>query len=144
MRKTAAVLGAVLGMIFGAGGSQAGSDATGLWRLADGKVTVRVANCGSAMCGTVVGLKKPRDDKGRPRLDKENPDPALRARPVIGLTILRNMNAAGDGYWTGTIYNPDDGRTYRSRMKLQGADTMTVNGCVAAVFCRSMTFVRVD
>lgn len=144
MRKTAAVLGAVLGMIFGAGGSQAGSDATGLWRLADGKVTVRVANCGSAMCGIVVGLKKPRDGKGRLRLDKENPDPALRARPVIGLTILSNMNAAGDGYWTGTIYNPDDGRTYRSRMKLQGADTMTVNGCVAAVFCRSMTFVRVD
>ena len=120
-----------------------GEDATGIWRLDNGKVTVRVAPCGGSLCGTVVALKKPVDDKGRPRLDKENPNKSLRRRPVIGLTILSNMRPAGDNRWNGTIYNPDDGYTYRSKMKLQNADTMKVDGCVA-VFCKSMKFVRVQ
>jgi uncharacterized protein (DUF2147 family) len=135
----AAVLLGTLGLSGGAGASEA----TGVWRMENGKVTVRVSPCGGNLCGTVVGLRKPRDDKGRPRRDKENPNPALRNRPVIGLTILSNMRSDGSGYWTGTIYNPDDGRTYRSEMKLQNANTMRVDGCVA-VFCRSMKFIRVQ
>lgn len=123
---------------------QAGERPTGVWRMADGKVTVKVSPCGTGYCGTVIGLRKPRDGKGRPRLDKENPDPALRSRPVVGLTILRDMRETGANDWTGTIYNPDDGRTYSSNMRLQGADTMRVQGCVAAVFCKSMKFIRVN
>ena len=120
------------------------NDATGIWRMENGRVTVMVSSCGGNLCGTVVGHKKPRDDKGNPRLDKENPNPSLRGRPVIGLTILSNMKPRGEGYWTGTIYNPDDGNTYSSNMTLQSEDTMRVRGCVAGVFCRSMKFIRVE
>lgn len=145
MRRLAAAAAALLALFLGeAGEAQAGEKATGVWRMSNGKVTVRVSNCGSKLCGTVVALKKPRDDKGRPRLDKENPNPSLRGRPVIGLTILSNMQPAGEGYWTGTIYNPDDGNTYSSNMLLQGPRTMRVDGCVAGVFCKSMKFFRVD
>ena len=144
MMRKAALLAAVLFGMAGLPAEAFASDsALGTWRMANGKVTVRVSPCGQHLCGTVVALRKPRDDRGRPRLDKENPDPALRSRPVIGLTILSNMRAGGDGYWTGTIYNPDDGNTYRSEMKLQNDNTMRVDGCVM-VFCKSMKFVRVE
>jgi uncharacterized protein (DUF2147 family) len=133
---------AVLGLCAISGAAPA-SEAMGIWRMDNGKVTVRVSRCGANLCGTVVGLRKPRDDKGRPRLDKENPNPALRRRPVIGLTILNNMKPRGEGYWTGTIYNPADGATYSSNMTLQSANTMRVKGCVASVLCRSMKFIRV-
>ena len=125
-------------------GAAMANDATGVWRMENGRVTVKVSSCGGNLCGTVVGLKKPRDREGKPRLDKENPNPSLRNRPVIGLTILSNMKPRGEGYWTGTIYNPDDGNTYTSNMTLQSQDTMRVKGCVAGVFCRTMKFVRVD
>ena len=125
-------------------GAAVASEPPGVWRMENGRVTVQVAHCGPNLCGTVVGLKKPRDDKGRPRLDKENPNPALRQRPVIGLTILSNMKPQGNSYWTGTIYNPDDGNTYSSNMTLQNDNTMRVKGCVASVFCRSMKFVRIE
>jgi uncharacterized protein (DUF2147 family) len=125
------------------GPASAGEDATGVWKMANGKVTVKVTRCGAHLCGKVVALRKPRDDKGRIRRDKENPNPALRSRPVVGLTILSNMKSAGDGHWTGTIYNPDDGNTYRSELRLQNANTMKVDGCVS-VFCRSMNFVRIQ
>lgn len=142
--RMAAVMSLALGMAVAAGPALASEDATGTWRMSNGKVTVRVAHCGGGLCGTVVALKKPRDDKGRPRLDKENPDPAMRQRPVIGLTILSNMRPAGGSSWTGTIYNPDDGNTYSSSMQLLGPTTMKVNGCVAAVLCKSMKFIRID
>jgi len=142
MRMAAA---AVLALgLAAAGPAQASEDATGVWRMANGKVTVRVSSCGAELCGRVVGLKKPRDNKGHPRLDKENPNPALRGRPVIGLTILSDMKARGAGKWAGTIYNPDDGNTYSSSMQLLGPATMKVNGCVAGVLCKSMKFTRVQ
>ena len=143
MRKVA-VAAASLGLAVAAGHARAADGAKGTWRLSNGKVTVKVLPCGDGLCGRVVALRKPRDDKGRPRLDKENPNPALRRRPVIGLTILSNMKPQGDGYWTGTIYNPDDGNTYSSNMTLQNANTMRVKGCVASVFCSSMKFVRLQ
>ena len=142
--RTAALIVLTLGLAVGAHPALASDSATGTWRMSNGKVTVRVSQCGPGLCGTVVALKKAHDDKGRPRLDKENPNPVLRKRPVIGLTILSDMRPAGTGTWTGTIYNPDDGNTYSSSMQLVGPSTMKVNGCVAAVLCKSMKFVRID
>jgi uncharacterized protein (DUF2147 family) len=142
--RMVAVAAVSLGLAVAVGPARAADGAKGTWRLSNGKVTVRVSPCGNGLCGRVVGLRKPRDDKGRPRLDKENPNPSLRSRPVIGLTILSNMRASGEGTWSGTIYNPDDGNTYSSSMQLVGPSTMKVNGCVAGVFCKSMKFIRVD
>lgn len=142
--RMVAVAAVGLGLAVAAGSAWAADGAKGTWRLSNGKVTVKVSPCGEGLCGRVVALRKPRDDKGRPRLDKENPNPSLRSRPVIGLTILSNMRASGEGTWSGTIYNPDDGNTYSSSMQLLGPSTMKVNGCVAGVFCKSMKFIRVD
>jgi uncharacterized protein (DUF2147 family) len=120
----------------------AGPGPHGTWIMDNGKVTVRVENCGLDLCGKIVALAKPLDKKGRPKLDKENPDPALRKRPVIGLTILKNMKADGSNKWVGTIYNADDGYTYTSVMKL-GGNVMKVKGCVAFI-CKSMYFKRAN
>ena len=119
------------------------ADATGIWRMENGKVTVRVAPCGGNLCGTIIGLRKPLDKQGKPKLDKENPNAALRSRPVVGLTILSNMRPSGENSWKGTIYNPDDGNTYRSKMRLESGNLIKVKGCVS-VFCKSMKFVRIQ
>ncbi len=140
MIQALAVAAGIMGLAAQASAEEA---VTGIWRLDNGKVTVKVTPCGGNLCGTVVALKKPRDDKGRPRLDKENPKESLRSRPVIGLTILSNMKPEGENRWNGTIYNPDDGNTYRSMMNLQNNRTMRVEGCIA-VFCKAMKFIKVD
>ncbi len=119
----------------------ASGGAIGTWALDSGKVTVRIAPCGGNLCGTVVALKKPLDKHGKPKLDRKNPNPALRSRPVIGLTILSAMKPDGQDSWAGKIYNADDGNTYSSYMKLIG-DAMKVKGCVAFI-CKKMTFVRI-
>jgi uncharacterized protein (DUF2147 family) len=125
-----------------AGVSQADSSPLGVWRMSNGKVTVRVVNCGPNLCGTIIALAKPLDKHGRPKVDKDNPNPALRNRPVIGLRILNDMRPAGDNRWEGSIYNADDGRTYRSTMRLSG-NIMKVKGCVLFI-CKSITFNKVN
>lgn len=52
--------------------------------------------------------------EGQPRRDSENPDPALRERPIVGLNMIEGFTYAGDLKWeNGTIYDPESGRTYK-------------------------------
>jgi uncharacterized protein (DUF2147 family) len=116
----------------------------GIWSMSNGKVTVRISDCGSNLCAKIVGLKEPISKiDGKPKVDRENPDPGLRKRPLIGLSILINMKPNGDGMWKGAIYNPDDGKTYSATVNHQG-NSMKVKGCVASVFCKTNTFVRAN
>jgi uncharacterized protein (DUF2147 family) len=128
--------------MFWAAPAMAADSVIGTWVMSSGKVTVRVSPCGPNLCGTLVGLKKPLNKYGKPKTDHENPDPALRSRPVIGIQILNNMKPTGPNSWAGTIYNADDGRTYTSKMSLDG-NAMRVKGCVLFI-CKAMSFVRAN
>jgi len=74
-----------------------------------------------------------------PRLDTNNADPSLRARPLIGLSILSGLKPRIDGGWSGQIYNPEDGQTYRATLRRVGADTLEVEGCVL-VLCKKQVW----
>ena len=120
------------------------SEPSGIWSMSNGKVTVKVSGCGGKLCAKIVGLKEPISKiDGKPKVDRENPKSALRKRPLIGLSILIDMQPAGAGLWKGAIYNPDDGKTYSATVTHQGA-TMKVKGCVAGIFCKTNTFVKAN
>ena len=114
----------------------------GDWLTPNGVAKVRVAPCVSGLCGTIIALKAPSDPTGHPQKDGRNADPALRNRPVVGLEILRGFKAAGEGRWAdGTIYDPDDGKTYRSKITLKPDGGLKVEGCVAFI-CVAQDWVR--
>jgi uncharacterized protein (DUF2147 family) len=135
---------AVLATLIGVSSSSLvlADDPTGVWAMDNGKVTVQVSPCGGSLCGRIVAMKKPLDKHGRPKLDKDNPNPALRKRPVVGLTLFRSLKQTGNNQWEGKIYVPDDGNTYSAVVNVSG-DVMKVKGCVV-VFCRSKRFVRIN
>jgi uncharacterized protein (DUF2147 family) len=96
----------------------------GEWLL-DGRVVVQIFDCADKVCGRILWLKVPRDPQGQLVLDKNNPNPALRNRPLCGLTILWNLQLASSDRWEdGWFYNPDDGRTYRVTAQLESSDTI--------------------
>jgi uncharacterized protein (DUF2147 family) len=46
--------------------------------------------------------------------DRNNPDEALRDRPIVGLKMLKGFKFAGESKWeNGTIYDPEKGKTYK-------------------------------
>jgi uncharacterized protein (DUF2147 family) len=81
---------------------------------------------------------------GPERLDDKNPSPGLRTRRITGAVILQGFRYAGDGKWTdGTVYNPDNGKTYRCDLELTTADTLSVHGYVGLLlFGRSELWTR--
>ncbi|MCW5730509.1 MAG: DUF2147 domain-containing protein [Alphaproteobacteria bacterium] len=117
--------------ILAAGGAHA-SGVLGRWLTESGNAQVEIQECAGRLCGRVVWLKEPLNEEGTPKRDRHNPDPGLRARPIIGLAMLENFVPDDDpGKWRdGTIYNPEDGKTYSCTLTLQDDGRLRVRGYV--------------
>ncbi len=63
--------------------------------------------------GKVSWLEELNED-GKPKVDSENSDPELSKRPILGLPLLQGLDYdAKDKEWVnGSIYDPDNGKTY--------------------------------
>lgn len=127
--------GAIVLLLGGAVSAQQGRDASGLWLTETGASKVRIGRCGDGYCGTLASV-------AGPGLDAKNPDPALRSRSLVGVQIMNTRTAGTNGY-EGTLYNPNDGKTYAGTMTIKGPDVVEVSGCVMSVFCKSQTWKRV-
>jgi uncharacterized protein (DUF2147 family) len=110
------------------------------WRTQSGAGTVRIEACGTKTCGRILtGTPK----AGETGLDFRNPNAALRSRPLIGANILSNfVRQADNSYKQGTIYNPEDGKTYRSEFKIKADGKLEVKGCVGP-FCQTQIWTPV-
>jgi len=82
---------------------------------------------------------------GKPKRDLNNPEADERQTPIIGLEILEGFTARGNDRWDGgTVYDPDNGRTYRCTMRLGRDGKLAVRGYIGiSAFGRSTTWVRV-
>jgi uncharacterized protein (DUF2147 family) len=97
--------------------------ADGAWFIDGTGVAVQIFDCSGLLCGRIIWLEKARDTAGRLARDNRNPDPVLRERPLCGLTVIQGLQPAGLDHWnSGSLYNPDDGKTYRISAELRSAD----------------------
>ncbi len=120
-----------------------GAEPVGVWSTQAGKARVRIAKCGAALCGTLVGLAEPTDpETGKPKTDKNNQDAGKRNRPLIGTAIVLGMKPTGNGTWEGQVYNAEDGKTYTGFLNYTGGNTLKLQGCVARVLCKSQTWSK--
>jgi len=108
----------------------------GDWLVEDKSAIVRIDACGSALCGTIVWTKKGGG------VDENNPDPAKRGRPIIGLQILLGMKPGSQGRYDGDIYNPENGKIYTSHMWLKSDDALRIEGCVLGFLCGGQDWSR--
>ena len=111
----------------------------GRWATVEAKAIVHIAQCGKSLCGKIEKILKP--TPGRPNTDVENADPALRSRPLVGLPLLTGFGDAGS-HWKGTIYDPESGKSYTSKISRNSDGTLKVQGCIA-FFCKTQTWTAV-
>jgi uncharacterized protein (DUF2147 family) len=122
------------------------AEPTGTWLTQVGTSRIRVADCGGALCGTIVWLKEPNDpETGKPKTDKNNSDASKRSRPLLGVQIVLGMKPAGAGKWTGQVYNAEDGKTYSGNLTYTGGDSLQLQGCaLGGLVCKSQTWTKVN
>jgi len=122
------------------------ADPHGVWLTEPGTSRIRIADCGGALCGTIVWLKDPNDaETQKPKLDKFNADASKRSRPLMGVTIVIGMKPAGTNKWSGQVYNAEDGKTYSGSVTMQGANALKLEGCaLGGLLCKAQTWSRVN
>jgi uncharacterized protein (DUF2147 family) len=141
---TAGLIAFLAVLLCGLGGRAEAADPRGVW-LVDNQVAVELFPCNDGLCGRIVGLSEPRDNAGRPKHDRRNPDPALRQRPLCGLGVLSGLKPVAPGSWEGgTFYNPQDGHRYSASVRMQSDDRLTARFYVGlSLLGESRTLTRI-
>jgi uncharacterized protein (DUF2147 family) len=125
--------------------AQSPVEPTGTWLTEDGRAKIRIEHCNEAsgLCGYVVWLKDPLNDKGQPRTDIYNPDPAKRNRPSLGMQLISSLKVDEDQHFAGDIYNADNGKTYAITLAVEKSNELRVRGCMMHILCGSQSWSRV-
>jgi uncharacterized protein (DUF2147 family) len=127
-----------------------GDAVLGYWTTQDKDAVFEIYRCGVEYCGKIVQMDEPsyppedKDLAGLPKMDRKNPDPGLRSRKLLGLTILERFGYDGGNAWSGRVYNPEDGRTYSCKLSIDGGgDRLKVRGYVGLTLLgRTQTWTR--
>lgn len=101
----------------------------GTWLNEEGTSHIRVFKATNGKYyGKIEWLKEDPD-----RLDVNNPDEIKQREPLMGLTILKGFdyNQGKERWDGGTIYDPDNGKTYDCFMWFEGEfNTLYIKGYV--------------
>ncbi|HOW48967.1 MAG TPA: DUF2147 domain-containing protein [Rubrivivax sp.] len=145
MTKT--LIAAALALAAGVAAAQ--STPAGLWKTIDDatkaeKSLVRITDAGGVYTGKIEKILTNKTDAKCTLCTDERKD-----QPVQGMTIVRNVKAAAgdDNLWDGgEILDPNDGKTYKVRMKLaDGGKKLDVRGYIGApLLGRTQTWIRVE
>jgi len=132
----------MFGLLAAAAAVAASPDAAlGRWMTETKHWIVEIDRCGRSICGKILSSDRIR---GNPQLlDLHNSNPQLRSRKLLGLQILGGFTASGNAWTGGTIYNAEDGGTYKATVTPIDANHLKVRGCIFWPLCKSQVWTRV-
>jgi uncharacterized protein (DUF2147 family) len=115
----------------------------GTWLTASEKAKVQIYKEGNKYHGKIVWLKNPNYEDGKPKVDKNNPDKAKQAAPLLGLNMLKGF-VYDDGMWEdGTIYDPENGKTYSCTIRYRDG-MLDLRGYIGiSLIGRTQTWIRI-
>jgi uncharacterized protein (DUF2147 family) len=122
-----------IGTVAAAAQAPAESPMYGVWLNHAGNVKVETRPCGQFMCGTVVWAsaqaQKEARDKGTDNL--------------VGMQLMRQYRPTTKGEWEGSVFVPDLGRTFYSRLYRLSDDKIRISGCIlGGLICKYQTWTR--
>ena len=120
---------------------------TGVWRTFDDKTghakgEVRVFEENGRWVGQVTRVYDSKDAQSRCDDCKDD----RKGKPILGLTIMRNMTLTDGEYSGGDILDPDTGKVYKCKFRLaDGGGKLVMRGFLGiSLLGRTQTWVRVQ
>jgi len=108
-------------------------DIRGDWINQRGTAIIRIADCPSGLCGTIVwSMAKARSDAARGGTAELN-----------GTEVMSGFVPRPGRRWRGRLFLPDHNRTVKAEIDLHDDDELRVTGCeMAGLVCRSQRWNR--
>ena len=138
---TRIALALALGLLAGCTADQpnkTAGPATGRWLTASGNLEIEIAPCGEALCGTVVKVlaNNSMAEPGK-TMAADTPSP-------LGMKIMTDFKPDGDGQWSGSIFNRENGKTYDCTMSILAQDQLKIRPYVLLpLFGKTQVWTRV-
>jgi len=90
-------------------------DLAGRWVTGDGQAVIElIPDARGLRVVLLAAVSPPQDDPDRSLVDANNPEPSLRQRPLANLELGR-LEPSGDDRWSGRLYDPESGNTFKVR-----------------------------
>jgi uncharacterized protein (DUF2147 family) len=119
----------------------------GLWKNIDDvtgkpKALIRITEANGELTGKIEKLFRPANQDQNPVCDKC--EGARKNQPVIGMVFMSGLKKNGSEYSGGEILDPDNGKTYKSKVTLvDGGKKLNVRGYIGVpMLGRSQTWIR--
>jgi len=101
----------------------------GIWTNEQKTIRIEFFKAPTGYAAKIVWLAEPNDEHGKPKLDSENPNVALRKNTLIGTTIIYNLKFDGkNSYKSGKIYAPRRGMIADCSIKVVSSTQMEITG----------------
>ncbi len=150
MQRTlaATLVGTFAATLLAAAPALAQTSPVGLWKTIDDdgkteKSLVRISESNGVLVGSIEKIFDPKHLDSKCDLCKDD----RKDKPVTGLQIIRGVKQDADdkALWTGgEILDPNNGKTYRTRLKpIEGGKKLEMRGYVG-FFYRTQVWVRVE
>jgi uncharacterized protein (DUF2147 family) len=107
-------------------------DICGIWLTEDsrGKMEIFKNTKSNTYEIKVVWQKNSKEADGTEKLDKKNPKPELRKRTLQGMVFATGLKWDADDqeWYGGDVYNPEDGKMYSCKARLDGNRILRFRG----------------
>lgn len=105
-------------------------DVFGTFATVDGSSHIVIADCGDGSpCGRVVWFDPVKLESGVRVEDARD----AKGNKILGLLLLTGFSEKSSDWRGGTIYDPEDGKVYASRLKRRDDGKLEVKGCIGPV-----------
>ncbi|WP_374040897.1 DUF2147 domain-containing protein [Massilia sp. erpn] len=125
------------------------SSPVGLWKNIDDvsgkpKALIRITETNGVLQGRIEKLFRAAGEEQNPKCDKCQD--ARKDQPILGMVFMSGLKKDGNEYNDGEILDPDNGKVYRSKLKLaDGGKKLEVRGYIGVpMLGRSQTWLRQD
>jgi uncharacterized protein (DUF2147 family) len=111
--------------------ANARSNLEGRWK--NGKMEIVIAQCGRALCGTVVkasARQQARAESGS-------------GTNLIGARLIDNIRPAGPGVYHADVFVADRDTNASGTIHVVGPNRLEVRGCVMTVICKTTHWDRI-
>jgi uncharacterized protein (DUF2147 family) len=124
------ILTAALASLIGGTASADAFDVFGKFRTQAGSSHIEIVDCGDKTpCGKVVWL----DAKALPAGETPETIKDAKGAKLMGMKLLHSFERKAKDWRGGKIYDPEEGKTYDSRLKRLTNGDLEVKGCIGPI-----------